>query len=413
MDVTRETPKKRILFVDDERKLLDGLRRLLRSHRREWDMRFAESGAEALEMLQEAPTDVVVSDMRMPGMSGAELLETIRQRYPATVRLILSGQCDKTSVLKAAGPAHQFLSKPCDAELLKSTVCGVSNLRDKLKNDAIRSRVSAIVCLPCQPQVIADLRTECGNANTSIDALAEIASRDIGVTAKLVQLVSSSFFGSPQRVSGAAQAARLLGTDVMRPLVLETEALQPLEASPKATELLTLFNRVHEAIVAGAMKIGKAEGLSESRLRRLHLAGRLMNVGMLVLATQDIDFYISLLEKAVRYEMALPEVEREVFQATRNEVGAYFLALWGLPRDVITVAKHVRTPSEAPTDDPELLEEISILHVVGCVMDESLSDLIGRPQTLDREFLERRGWTERLEKWQDMCSEFQFTGVSA
>ncbi len=413
MDVTAKSPKKRILFVDDERKLLDGLRRLLRSHRREWDMQFAEGGAQALEMLQEAPTDVVVSDMRMPGMSGADLLETVRQRYPATVRLILSGQCDKSSVLKAVCPAHQFLSKPCDAELLKNTICGVSSLRNKLKNDAIRSRVSSIVCLPCQPQVIADLRDACENGNTSIETLAEIASRDIGVTAKLVQLVSSSFFGSPQRVSGGAAVVKLLGTDVMRPLVLETEALQPLDASPRAVELLTLFNRVHEAIVVAAMKIGKAEGLSESRLRRLQLAGRLMNVGMLVLATQDIDFYLSLLEKAVRHNLTLPEVEREVFQASRDEVGAYFLALWGVPRDVIDVAKHVLAPSKAPADDPEIVEEAAILHVVGCVMDESLSDLIGRPKECDRDFFEQQGWTERVAKWQDLCSEFQLTGVSA
>ena len=85
---------KRILFVDDEEMVLQGLQRMLRSLRREWDMTFVESGAKALELMAEQPFDVVVSDMLMPGMTGAELLNEVMKRYPRTVRLILSGHAD-------------------------------------------------------------------------------------------------------------------------------------------------------------------------------------------------------------------------------------------------------------------------------------------------------------------------------
>src|SRR5271154_7083210 len=114
--------KKRILFVDDEEFVLRGMDRLLRSMRTEWDMEFVDSGSKALARMAEVPFDVVVSDMRMPGMNGAELLNEVMKRHPKTVRLILSGYADRDLIMKCVGSTHQYLAKPCDAKTLKMTV---------------------------------------------------------------------------------------------------------------------------------------------------------------------------------------------------------------------------------------------------------------------------------------------------
>lgn len=90
----------RILFVDDEPKILMALRRSLRGLRNEWEMVFADGGAAALEQCAAAPFDVVVSDARMPGMEGSHLLGEVAKLYPDTVRMVLSGQCSRSSVLK-------------------------------------------------------------------------------------------------------------------------------------------------------------------------------------------------------------------------------------------------------------------------------------------------------------------------
>jgi YesN/AraC family two-component response regulator len=82
---------KRILFVDDESRVLDGLRRMLYAQRQRWEMEFALGGEAALEACEKGAFDVVVSDMRMPGMDGATLLGHIRDRYPSSARVILSG----------------------------------------------------------------------------------------------------------------------------------------------------------------------------------------------------------------------------------------------------------------------------------------------------------------------------------
>ena len=82
---------KRILFVDDENNILDGIRRLLHADRKRWDMEFAIGGEAALRACEAGRFYVVVSDMRMPGMDGATLLGHIRDLYPSTARLILTG----------------------------------------------------------------------------------------------------------------------------------------------------------------------------------------------------------------------------------------------------------------------------------------------------------------------------------
>lgn len=97
---------KELLFVDDEPKLLDGLKRSLRPMRAEWNMTFVTSGAEALQTLGQAPFDVIVSDMRMPVMDGAQLLNEVRQRFPQVVRIVLSGQSDKELIYQSIAATH-------------------------------------------------------------------------------------------------------------------------------------------------------------------------------------------------------------------------------------------------------------------------------------------------------------------
>jgi len=111
-----------ILFVDDEEKILHGLQRTLRNMQNRWEMKFVSGGEAALAMLTELPCDVVVTDMQMPGMNGAELLDRIQKEYPEIMRIVLSGNYDQSSTFRLVRKEHQYLSKPCDRELLVNTI---------------------------------------------------------------------------------------------------------------------------------------------------------------------------------------------------------------------------------------------------------------------------------------------------
>lgn len=108
----------RVLFVDDDANLLSGLRR---QFRRRYDMQVALGGDEALRLIaQEGPFAVVVADMRMPGMTGIELLEQLKRRHPDTVRMMLTGNADQQTAAEAVnqGAIFRFFNKPCDAATL-------------------------------------------------------------------------------------------------------------------------------------------------------------------------------------------------------------------------------------------------------------------------------------------------------
>jgi CheY-like chemotaxis protein len=136
---------KRILFVDDEVSILDGLRRILRPMRKKWETAFASSGESALAVLDEAAFDVVVSDMRMPGMDGAALLELIREKSPGTLRIILSGYTELQASLRAVPVAHQFLLKPCDADMLSASIARATRLNEVLNSRMLTNLVGSIL----------------------------------------------------------------------------------------------------------------------------------------------------------------------------------------------------------------------------------------------------------------------------
>src|SRR3989442_830140 len=120
--------KKRILFVDDEPMILKLFEIMFERLRTEWEMEFANSGFAAVQLMNKAPYDVIVSDMRMPRMNGAELLAEVMRRYPKTARIILSGFADQDTIMKCVGVTHQYLAKPCGVEMLRSTLARVCAL---------------------------------------------------------------------------------------------------------------------------------------------------------------------------------------------------------------------------------------------------------------------------------------------
>lgn len=119
-----------LLLVDDEPNVVAGLKTALRRHPfRVWT---ALSGAEALEVLKREPIDVVISDERMPGMDGAELLSEVRRRYPDTLRMLLTGQASLEEVIRAVngGQISHYFAKPCSADELARVVGHALRLRE-------------------------------------------------------------------------------------------------------------------------------------------------------------------------------------------------------------------------------------------------------------------------------------------
>ncbi len=114
--------QRHILLVDDDARLLDGLRRALR--REPFTVRTATSAAQALEILDTMPLDVIVSDEQMPIMRGTQLLIEVRQRFPEVVRILLTGRATVNMAVEAVnrGQIFKFLTKPCPPDTLAKAI---------------------------------------------------------------------------------------------------------------------------------------------------------------------------------------------------------------------------------------------------------------------------------------------------
>ena len=391
---------RRILFVDDEPKVLDGLRRMLYSLRNEWQMEFAEGGPQALQRLAQSSFDAVVTDMRMPGMDGEELLQQVMHLYPETVRIVLSGQCDRETVLKTVDPAHQFLTKPCSPQTLKSTLVRACEARDQLQSVWHRRMVSQVTSVPSDPGCYAGLASELRSSNASLTRAAEIIASDVGMTAKIMQLVSSSFFGTPQTPADATGAALLFDLDTLRALVFSTRAFSAFGAAGIDAELADRLNSHSRVVAAGAKAIVLAEGGSPAQAGQAWLAGFLHDVGLLVLAQNVSAWFSEALATAVAEPLPLDEVERGATGETHAEVGAYLMALWGLPEAIVdTIAFHHR-PRLAPS--PDFLT-LAAVHVASAIDSARQCVTAAPPDFLDQEFVANHGLTGRLDDWRQVC----------
>lgn len=398
--------KLRILFVDDEPNILQGLKRMLRTMRHEWEMQFAENGQDALEKLSKASFNVIVSDMRMPGMDGSQLLGEVRTRYPNIVRIILSGHSDKEMILKSVQPAHQYLTKPCDAEALKESVTRACSLKDLLGNDSLKHVISQMQSLPSLPSLYSEIMNELQSPDTSLDKIGRIISKDLGMTAKILHLVNSAFFGIPRHISSPDQAVSLLGLDTIKALVLTVGVFSKFDNTKVPGFSIKALWTHSIKIGASAKEIAKAENIDKTFIDDAYMAGLLHDVGKLVLSTTLGDPYKKAIELAQKQKIPLCDAEQNIIGTTHAEVGAYLLGLWGLPNSIIEAVAFHHRPQSLPGGK---FNTIAAVHFANALEYEgNLNSLSNTPNDrLNEEYLNLLGLAEHLSVWREACRQIQ------
>ncbi len=394
--------KQKVLFVDDEPNVLQGLKRMLRSRRHEWEMEFSESGNAALTLMAEDPFDVVVSDMRMPGMSGAELLTKVMELYPQTIRIILSGHADREMILKSVKTAHQYLSKPCDADVLKSTILRACSLRDKMSNDVMKQLVSRMESLPSLPTLYNEIMEELQSPDSSMKNVGKIIEKDIGMSAKILQLVNSAFFGLPRQVSSPSQAVSLLGLEVVKSLVLSVQVFSQFDKTKlKNLSLDSLWNH-SEAVGHYSKKIYEMESEDKNFISYSLIAGFLHDIGKLIFMINFSEEYDEMIAKANVEDILLSEIENDYFGVNHGELGAYLLSLWGLPDLVVEAIAHHHHPNAAPVKSFSPLCAVHVANIIEHEITER--EKLGAMQKIDLDYLKVTGKSERLDVWRENCT---------
>ena len=398
-----ENRKRRILFVDDEPLVLKGLQRTLRKMRQQWEMTFTNSGRKALEILGKKPMDVIVSDLRMPKMDGGRLLAEVKKRHPHVVRIILSGQLNQEMTLKSVRLAHQSLSKPCDVKVLKQTLAKIFALRDILSDESIKGIISQIESLPSIPSIYTEIVTEMQSEEPAIKKIGEIISKDLSMTAKILQMVNSAFFGLFQKISSPEKAVMVLGLETIKALVLSVKIFSEFNQKKASWfNIDDLFNH-SLAVSMYAKTIIKNEDLDQGLLNNSMMAGLLHDLGKLILSTNFEKPYRQILAAAQDTGRSLLDLEYETFGTSHAEIGAYLMGLWRLETPIIEAIAFHHLPARSLNQNMGLLTAVHVANVLEHEAQTPADQIIDIQ--CDSEYLDKLALTGRIQGWRQVCME--------
>jgi HD-like signal output (HDOD) protein len=347
---------KRILFVDDEPAALEGLRFRLHRMSGKWDIGWADSGPLAIEQMERQPYDVVVTDLRMPGMDGAKLLEIVSARWPQTIRIVLSGHADPQQTMRVVPLVHQYLSKPCDPRQLEDVIDRCLLLNDLLHGPRLRAIVGRIRKLPAIPRIYSALQDIVNDDKVTVSEVARLVGTDPAIAARVLQIVNSAFFRRARRITNIEQAVSYLGFTVICNVATSVEIFSQWPSNASSHVNRAKLQAHVRAVAAAASALTVKTSIADDTM----LAGLLHDIGYWVLAQESSAELRASIELAAASGIPMHEAESHVIGASHAEIGAYLLGIWGLPYPVIEAVAHHHEPKRVSQSYFDVLAALSI-----------------------------------------------------
>lgn len=352
-----------ILFVDDEQNVLKSLRRLM--HDEPWDMFFADSGDRGLEILGQEKVDLVISDVRMPGMDGIEFLKRVKQLYPHVVRIFLSGYADHEAVVQALseGSAQQLLPKPWKDEELKEVIKKALKQAEELqkKNKSLQKIINSLSSLPALPHTYMKMRKCMADVNkVSIDQIADLIEEDASISAELLRWSNSALFGQRNQVDTVKRAVLVLGLEIVKGLVLSESVFR--SAAPGIAEGFDLKAFQTHSIACGItakLLISELPYMDPKDEDWAFTAGLLHDIGKLIEARYLVEQFKKIIITTHNKQTSILRAESEILGTTHEEIGGYLADWWSLPSFIVNTIKWHHEPALCNADR----EIIAAVHV--------------------------------------------------
>jgi len=381
--------KLQVLFVDDEPSILRGLRSIF--HReRNWDMAFAASAAEALRLMSSGPFDVLITDMRMPEMDGAQLLEVVQQQWPQTARIVLSGQSDPEALMRVFPTMHGFLAKPCSSAVLRSAIKRCTSVAAVTDNPTLRTIINRVEKLPSPSLQYLQLTRLASDPRSPLADITAVVESEPALALKVMQIASSSAFGGETSFTSIARAVQYLGLELIQAIALSTSLCSPFEGTQLPISSASLQSHAIRTATLSRAFIQDTTGADLA-----FASGLLHDVGRIVLQLGLPAEYGRMCDEIRVTGESLVAAERRYFGADHALVGGCLMRLWGLPAQLIEAVEVHHMPSTA---SPAVADIVAVVHVAETLSDNSDSTEI------DVEFLRSRSLGSELPRWRDIAA---------
>lgn len=393
-----EARRPTVLFVDDEQAILDGLQNSLRKYRKRWDLMFANGGKEAIGVLSDTEVDVVVSDMRMPGMDGAELLTWSKENTPAAARIVLSGQASRETVERAIPVVHQYLAKPCDTARLVSILERTERFCTSIKEACLREGVGRFATVPTAPGTRQSVLDQVGRADVTLHRMTSIVSSHPSFATTVLQVANLDYFGDATTITSVPRAVSTLGVDTVADLA---RSMHWADCGPV------------EDCGCGVRHAGRDRSVVRAELARKFVtdpaladtafsAALLSKVGRLFLASACNEGYHGVLERREVEGCCLAPIERDFFGVDDAMVAEHALGMWGLPEVIVeAVGRQYDLDPQGATPLRAALHAADVLSRELCSLDGCAECTIA----MDLDFVGAAGCAGEIDRWRRIAEE--------
>lgn len=390
----KATPPLRVLFVDDDQSLLKGLVRSCYSLNQELEVTTALGPEEGLKILEAKPFDALVTDLHMPGMNGAELLQQVRERHPSVLRFVLSGEAKPEIFLKASSHALQCFSKPCDVSIIISAISEAVRLLAEIPDKNLTQLLTSLGGMPACTATLQTLHKILNDPMSDVSDVVEGVRKSPGLVARLLKVANSPFFGHSGRVSTLDDAIGLLGMDSVASMIGTQQLFQKIApASASGISVDELWQ--HSSFCSGLVRtLGPKAKIPYKLCREAVTAALLHDIGKLVMACANPSGYSAAITRSMADRIPLWQAEHPIFQCSHAEVGSKLLKLWGFPEVIHrSVACH-HTPHR---DGSAAVTPAALIHV-GDYIAHHLSQSKS-PYLLDSAYLASVNLPSKAEEW--------------
>jgi HD-like signal output (HDOD) protein len=367
-------PTPSVLFVDDEVNVTSGLKRLLHKYKNEWDFNFVNSAKDALLALETKSYACIVTDMKMPEMSGDELIKVIHEKHPSVARIILSGHSGLEAIMKALPISHQFLSKPCEPEKLINSIQRAVTLENTTSNNSIVEKLKELKSLPVRPEVFDKLTKLISSDDYSIMNIVEIISTEPAITSKLLQIVNSAYFSLPREISDVQEAINYLGIETVKTTALAIELYESFYS--KDFFDYDLEKDCRKCIEVASFLKSHTEDKMQSEI--LYTAAILQNAGRLVVLSYFPEQYKEIINLIENDKDPL-EAELEVLGSTSKQLASSLILMWGLPYQIASCIAHADDPWNYSKEDTNLSIDLYIANYLHKISSWQTHDYSYKP----------------------------------
>jgi putative nucleotidyltransferase with HDIG domain len=390
--------KKRILIANADPQALAEYGRALEE---EWTVKLATGPAAALAEMALQPCDVLVADCALTGMDGGiQLLDRIRAEHPKTIRLLLAGEMDKEHRMADMAGSHLILTKPCEAQTLKSAIERALAIDLWLVNDRLRALVARLRTFPIVPSLYLEVTNALKSPQTTTSEVGAIIAKDMAMMTKLLQVTNSACFGVPRKISDPVEAVGILGFETVKSMVVTLKLLNQYDKVKPVYFSIDRLWRHSTEVARISRRLALTQTDDPALAESAFTAGLMHDLGKLVLAANFDEQYSGAQALARQQRLPLWEVEKQIFGGSHAEIGAYLLGLWGMPLELVEAAALHHNPSRCLT---KRFNPLTAVHLANALVYEARPDKDGMvaPQ-IDEAHLAELGLSGQLQLWREM-----------